>query len=423
MEKLAKQLTIKYAFLQSTFWLSMCSFYSFAAVFLKSKNFDNVQIGFVLALAAVISIILQPFIAAFADKTKTISLRHIVISLMFIVLALAILLLMNPDSFLIVGITYILINAIQFTLNPLFNSLALEYMNKGIPINYGLARGLGSISFAVMSYLLGIFVNRFGADILVSIFLLCYCFVIISAFAFKVTVPKKLRTPLANLHIDTDTNNTMGYTDRLTEDISEISPSGILTFFIKYKKFSLHLIGLSMLFYSHCLMNTYLINIIENVGGNSSNLGISLSIAAALELPTMAAFIFLVRKIKCNTLLKLSGFFFLIKVGITWLAPNVYMVYLAQAFQMLSFALFTPASVYYVNSIIEEQDKVKGQTMLGVATMGIAGTIANITGGKILDTVGVSDMLLIGTIVTAIGFVIIIFTTDEPVTLENNELF
>lgn len=55
-----------------------------------------------------------------------------------------------------------------------------------------------------------------------------------------------------------------------------------------------------MMFYSHNLINTYLINIIEKAGGNSSDMGISLSIAAALELPAMAGFSFLVKKFKCN---------------------------------------------------------------------------------------------------------------------------
>lgn len=405
MEQLAKQLTLKYAFLQSTFWMSQCCIYSFAAVFLQSKNFDNMQIGLVIALAAILSIILQPLVAAFADKSKQISLRYIVITLMFIVLSLAFILFIMPDSFLLIAITYVIINAIQFMLTPLFNSLALEYLNKGIPLNYGLARGMGSISFAVMSFLLGILIKQFGANILLLSFLICYFFVIISAFTFKVSAVKmpELSTRLPNK------SDIMIASDVL----SDKAPAGILTFFIKYKLFTLHLLGVAMVFYSHSLICTYLIQVMENVGGDSSDLGVSLSIAAALELPTMAAFIFLVRKVKCNTLLKISAFFFIIKIGIAWLAPNIFTIHLSQAFQMLAFALFTPASVYYVNSIIEDQDKVKGQSMLGIATMGLAATVANITGGTILDTFGVSDMLLVGTIVTAIGFVIICISTKQ----------
>ena len=70
MKNTYRQLTIKYAFLQSTYWISQCIIYSFAAVFLQYKNFNNTQIGIVLSLSAILSIVLQPAISAFADKSK-----------------------------------------------------------------------------------------------------------------------------------------------------------------------------------------------------------------------------------------------------------------------------------------------------------------------------------------------------------------
>jgi PPP family 3-phenylpropionic acid transporter len=407
MESLAKKLTIKYAFLQSTYWICQCAIYSFAAVFLQSKNFNNMQIGIVLALAAILSIVLQPVVAAFADKTKKVPLRNIVAMLMAVVYLLAVLLYLLPDSFLLTAVIYVIIGAISFTLNPLFNSLALEYLNLGVPMNYGLARGMGSIAFAVMSYLLGNLVNQFGAGITLIMFLSTYCFAILSALFFKVKLPENMVS--TNLDPGSSISVTGG-----KEPVPEAAPTGILTFFIKYKKFSFFLIGVAMIFYSHSLINTYLINIMKQVGGGSTDMGISLSIAATLELPAMAGFIYIVKKVSSNKLVMIAAFFFLIKAFITWLAPNVLMVHVSQACQMLSYAIFTPASVYYVNSIVEDHDKVKGQAMLGVATLGIAGSIANITGGKILDTFGVSDMLLLGTIVTALGFVIVMFSTEKP---------
>ncbi len=410
VEKLTKQLTRKYAFLQSAYWISQCAIGSFAAVFLRSKDFDNTQIGIVLSLASILAIILQLSVASFADKTKKIPLRYIVIALMFVVITLALILYIVPDLFLLIACIYVLIIAMQSTLNTLFNSLAVEYMNKGIFLNYGLARGMGSISFAITSYLLGTYITNFGPGILLSVFIFFYILVIVAAFTFKAN--KKSSASLAKLLQDTDTNNKRGEGDQNSEGKMDIAPSGLITFFKKYKKFSFLLIGIAMLFFSLSLTSTYLINIIESVGGNSTDMGISLSIAASVELPIMAAFIYIVKKIKCNTLVKISAFFFLVKVVIVWLAPNVYIIYLSQSLQMLAYALFTPASVYYTNSIIEEQDKVKGQSMLGVA-MCVAGTIANITGGKLLDTVGVTDMLLLGTIVTAIGFIVVCVSTEK----------
>lgn len=415
MEKLAQKLTIRYSLLQGTYWISQCCIFSFATVYLQYKNFANTQIGFVLSFAAVLSIILQPLIASFADKTTNYTLRHIVIGLMFVVFTLGVILLFLPNSFFLLSITYITIIAIQVTLNSLFNALALEYINKGIPMNYGLARGMGSITFAITSFLVGICVTRYGAGILLLIFLVSYLFVIASAFYFKVEIPENYKSKdelLDQLVALSDKNITS--TELEIKNQPESSSSNFFSFFIKYKQFGILLIGFVLLWYSHNVINTYLINIIENVGGNSTDLGISLSIAAALELPTMAMFIYLVRKIKCSTLLKISAFFFLVKVIITWIAPSVLMVHISQGFQLFAFALYTPASIYYVNSLVDDKDKVKGQSMLGVASFGVAGIIANLTGGKVLDMFGVSNMLLVATIVTAIGFVIVyLFTQDS----------
>lgn len=403
MDKLVRKLTLKYAILQSTYWVSQCAIGSFAAVFLKMKNFDNTQIGIVLSFASVFSIILQLIVATFADKTKKISLRSIVIVLMFLVLALGIILYIAPYSFLLIAINFGVISALQTTLNPLFNSLAVEYLNKGVQINYGLARGTGSISFAITSYFLGSYVTHNGPSVLIPVFLISYCFVIISAFVFKTTI-SELSLSTIDIGDDNNCNNKI--------ENNNMEPTGTIEFFIKYKKYMFQLLGIAMLFYSHNIICTYLYKIIENLGGNSTDMGISLAITATVELPTMSAFVYLVSKIKCHKLIKISAFFFFIKVAIAWLAPNIYVVHFSQALQIFAYALFTPASVYYVNTIIEKQDKVKGQSMLGVA-MCVAGTIANITGGKVMDLFGVSATLLLGTVVTACGFIIVCFSTEK----------
>lgn len=401
MDKISKKLTIKYAFLQGSYWVGQCIIYSFAAVYLQHKNFNNTHIGIVLSLSAIISIILQPMVSAFADKFKKKSVRGIILTLMAIVLAFAILLFISANSFLITGGVFVIINAIQFTLNPLLNSFALEYLNNGYSFNFGLARGSGSIAFAISSFLLGHGVSKFGPGILIPLFILSYGLFFLAAYSFKLKD--------TNIPKPSTSNNTISP----GVDNSENAPASIIGFFTKYKKFTFFLIGIAMVFYSHGLINTYLINIIENVGGNSSDMGLSLTIAAALELPMMASFVIIINKIKCNNIIKISAFFFFIKTAIIWLASNVFFVHLSMAFQMLSFALFTPASVYYVNSIINKEDRVKGQSMLGTATLGVAGTIAYITGGKVLDTSGVSNMLMLGTIVSLIGFIVIMFSTEE----------
>ena len=401
MEKTYRQLTIKYAFLQSSYWISQCIIYSFAAVFLQYKNFNNTQIGIVLSLSSFLSIILQPAVSAFADKSKKKTVRYIILTIMLIVFALSVIFNIWNKSFIIIGSIFVVINTLQITINPLLNSIALEYINNGYPFNFGLARGTGSIAFAAVSFLLGHAIGRFSPAIILPFFLVSYVILFIAAYIFKIKAPRKISGESEVKH------------DSITTDTTINPPASVLGFFIKYKRFSFLLIGITMVFYSHSFINSYLINIIENVGGDSTDMGLSLTIAAALELPMMAAFTLIVKKVKCGTLIKISGFFFLVKSATMWLAPTVMAVHLSMTFQLLSFALFTPAAVYYVNTIIGEEDKNKGQAMIGAATIGISGTLASITGGKMLDVSGVSDMMLLGTVVALIGFIIILFSVEK----------
>lgn len=410
MDKVSRQLTIKYAFLQSTYWISECIIYSFAAVFLQYKNFNNTHIGIVLSLSAIFSIILQPIVSAFADKSKKKTVRGIILTLLLIVFAFAIILNIWNNTFILIATIFVIINSIQFTLNPLLNSFALEFLNNGYPFNFGLARGTGSIAFAFTSFLLGHAVRRFSAGIILPFFLISYVLLFLATYIYRIKSHNKISEGIQDNSINTDKASSNEATE---SDVTANPPASILGFFLKYKKFTFLLVGIAMVFYSHSLINTYLINIIENVGGDSSDMGLSLTIAAALELPMMASFALITKKVKCSTLIKISAFFFLVKSATIWMAPNVITVHLSQAFQMLSFALFTPASVYYVNSIINIEDKNKGQAMLGVATLGVAGTLANITGGKVLDMNGVPEMMMLGTIVSLIGFVVIFFSTEK----------
>ena len=71
------------------------------------------------------------------------------------------------------------------------------------------------------------------------------------------------------------------------------------------------------------------------------------------------------------------------------------MIYLAQVCQMFAYALFVPASVYYVNEKIAVADRVKGQSLV-TTSMTLSGVFANFAGGIMLDALGVGHVLLAG---------------------------
>ena len=61
---------------------------------------------------------------------------------------------------------------------------------------------------------------------------------------------------------------------------------------------------------------------------------------AFLEIPTMICFNFLRKKFSCQLLIKTAAVGFTAKIGICYLAGSVAMIFVAQVFQLVSFALF-----------------------------------------------------------------------------------
>lgn len=388
---LGKRLTTHYALIQSIYNMGYCCIMSFAAVFLLSRGFTNSHVGLILTLASALALICQPMIATFADKTQNIALRTMVAVLLLANTLIALMLLVMPSLLLPSAILYILLVCFHITQQSLITSMSMEHINTGIPINFSLARGIGSFAFALLSLAMGFLVNDYGAWIVMPITMSLGLGGILLVSSFQ------------KAHIHT----------LKTEKTTSDGASSLIEFAKKNKSFIAIVGSIALMFFSHTLINTYTIQIIKHVGGTSADMGIATAIAGFLELPAMALFPFFLSKIRSpGTIMKLSGVFLVIKTLITLLAPNVLWINIAQCLQFFGFAMFIPSSVYYVNHVIDEVDKVKGQASMGMA-LGISGMIGNVLGGLMLDTsAGVPFMLTVGMSVSCVG-VVLVFLLDS----------
>ena len=86
--------------------------------------------------------------------------------------------------------------------------------------------------------------------------------------------------------------------------------------------------------------------------------------------------------------------------------------YIAQFAQMLGYGLYTVSSVYYVGMDVAKKDEVKGQTYLG-AVCTVGGLMASVFSGLLIDALGVRQMLLVYTGVSALGAVLLFFSVQR----------
>lgn len=385
--------TIKYSLLQGSFWMSFCVVYTYASVFLLFKGYSNFQIGIIIAIAGMISVILQPVVAGLADRGNKITIRTLIMLLTGIVLGCGGILSVTGLYFLWYSLFYGILLATHQMITPLINAVGMECINRGISVNFGLARGIGSMAYAFMSFLAGNLIEHFSAGAIPILILGCYIFILVAAWQFRF-----------HLEEGRSKNNIQSEEEKSKNNLIRQERNEKKAFFVSHKKFFLLLIGVVLLFITHNMLNNYLFQIMVFHNGGSREMGIAAGIAAALELPVMAVFSVVVRKISSGNLLKISGIFFTVKAFLMFTAPGTVGIYLAQVVQMLGFALFIPASVYYANSHMPKEDRAKGQAFMTAANTA-GGVFGSLLGGFLLDKKGVPFMILISVLISAVGTV------------------
>ena len=76
--------------------------------------------------------------------------------------------------------------------------------------------------------------------------------------------------------------------------------------------------------------------------------------------------------------------------------------------QLLAYAVFIPAAAYYVSENIDLTDQVKGQAFV-TSCFTLAGVFSSLICGIILDRLGVKEMLIVGTVISVAGTLLITF--------------
>ena len=375
--------TLRYILLNVTYFAAFCTIHACAALYLLEQGFSNVEVGVLLAVANIVSAIVQPIAADIIDKPGWLTNRRFILICVAVIGIGSLLLLYVNSSKAAVFIIYALIYMIQFAYQPVMTALCFEYQKAGADIMYGLARGLGSASFAVTSAIIGKAVETRGVELLLHVNIVTM--VLSAALIFFFRKPEGQAEQAEEKHTSGNT--------------------GFSAFVKKYPAYMLFLLGTICFFFAHNMINDFMIQIIRNLGGGEAQLGYANFLQAILELPVMALIGIVLKKFAPQKLMVFSGAAFFVKILILVFASNMAMMYISQSFQLFAYAVFIPAAAYYVSNTMEEADQVKGQAFITSAiTMG--GVFSNLLSGVILDHLGMKSMLLTGTAVCAVGVVI-----------------
>lgn len=382
----SKSINVRYSMLQGIYFVGFCTVMGYAAVYLGSIGMSSSLIGIVLAIANILTSIAQPVLGGFVDKSN-ISMKKVLMIMFGLCSILSVLLMFVSKVTFLAAALFIAVSTILYTTMPLVNSLAFAFQKQGIDVKFGVARGIGSVAYALASLVLGNVVKAVSPTLMPLAYIVIFLGILPLIRSFK-----------------------MPEAEVIEEKVVEKESTG--AFIKKHLKFMIFLAGFVLVYFDHTIINNFFINVIRNVGGNTGDMGNAVFLAAMLELPTMALFEKYKNKINIKNTIIISAIFFTLKHTLTYFATNMFMIYLAQATQMLAYALFIPASVYYVDKLFDAKDAVKGQALV-TTSMTVSGVLASFLGGILLDSMGVYETLFLGLVLSVVGTIVMIVTVEN----------
>ena len=148
MNKLACQLNIHHAAMQSAFFAGFAAMWGFGPVLLLHYGLSNSVLGAVTSAALLIPCLLQLALASLSDADSRFTPRRLALGLSLLTLAAGAVMWLSGGHRTLLLACYTVIGICLISTCPFFNSMIMAFHIRGVPVNYGLGRGAGSVSYA-----------------------------------------------------------------------------------------------------------------------------------------------------------------------------------------------------------------------------------------------------------------------------------
>ena len=295
-------MTLRYSLLQFLIWGIYGIVIGFSASYFLDCGLSDAGYGLALGIASALAFLAQLAMGELISRLPKLTI-HIAVRILTCAMALCggALLMIKLSAVRI--LLFALILVLMQVIPGLLNALGMAAARQALKVNFGIARGVGSMSYALFSFLTGQAIVLVGQGAVpgltaaLSVLLFCGLWLFPNVgCGSKDTVEKdRMGRPLCR--------------DLL---------------------FLALLICTTLLFVSNNLMVNFLLQLVRSRGGNEAGVGIAAAISAMAELPTMFLFGWMLRKLRCDSWLKISAICMTVKSVICLLATHLGVLYPVQ---------------------------------------------------------------------------------------------
>ena len=429
-----RDLTVSYSLVQASFWMSLCVFMSFAAVYLQSLGYNNSGLGAIIACGTLLGSLLGPALSSAIDRNgngtgaghmTAASLYPVIVALEA---AAAVILLIHPVRGPLTSAAFVSFIAFTTSVNSLNLKLYTDTVHRGLSINYGISRSMGSLGYVITSAVIGALCESISPRVIPVAGIILCAMQLLSKRAFMRQIRRTVTTintpgagtgtgAAANSDDATSSGTATGAAAAATvEGASSASAkdagtetgplaSSLSAFLIQNKRFCLLLAGTVLVFFAHNTFCNFMINVTRNAGGDTGDMGLINALMALFETPVVFFFSRLTAKRRGSSVLRFAFVMFTVKAAAIAAAPTVTVLCAAQLLQALSYALYTGAIVPYVDSVVPYKDSAKAQSLAFTMTM-LASVFASIISGRLFDIMPAGTVMWAAAAVSAAGTIV-----------------
>lgn len=372
------KVTIKAMFLDGLFWASSCSFNSFIVPYLTDNGFSEGIASILVTIISTLSFLVQPITGRLCDTRF--SQKQVYLTLSACSIPLLILLAQANGNIPLTLLCLFCLTITLYQVPGLVDSLIVRLKKENPGLNYGLPRGTGSFVFAIAAQIMGMVTVRWGHGARLYMGAAAVACSMIAAFT---------------IHLDPAGDS--------EKDTTKKVPVSVL---LKNKSY-LMVLGVTFLAMTGTsCVNTYLPMLATRLGGDSGTVGSSLALAALCEVPAMVLMNKILQKVKAKRVILTASFFYVLRLALHLVVPNVSWLIGIQALQGLSFAVLWPASIYYINDIVEDGVKSTAVMTFSSVGLGISNIFGAALGSVLLPIVGVYGIFAVCTGLTILGLLL-----------------
>lgn len=353
-------------------YISFSMYTPYLSSYFSKAGINAVEIGILLTIGPVISILIQPIWAVISDKTGK---RKGVLSIVVLGNALAILSFYIGKSFASFLIASTLLAVFNTSLVPLSDAIILRSAHKN-QLDFSKIRMGGTIGYAVFVIFSGIIVRQ-NPDLAFAMG--CISFFIL--FLFVRLLPKDETEKLSANSLPHAAGPDSDKKKNKRQSPFHIFESGQIYFLLVFAFISQ--VGLS---FNYSFLGVYMLD----MGLSEGTIGLINCISALSELPVLFLMNRVLKKMDTTKVAIIACLLLGLRI-ITVTGGSLPFVALSQTMHGLTYMTIYIGIAVFISKNVKPENQSRGQSILALVQTGIGSITGNILGGYLVDAYGLKS--------------------------------